>query len=52
VDEAEPEPFADAIASALSRRFDSSAIRHHAERFGRARFGDEMEALVNAETNR
>ena len=26
--------------------FDGTAIRRHAERFGRARFGDEMEALV------
>ena len=40
------EAFADAIASALDRTFDASAIRRHAERFGRERFGDEMEGLV------
>src|SRR4029453_18315008 len=32
--------FADAVAAAASRRFDSSAIRTHAARFGRERFGD------------
>jgi glycosyltransferase involved in cell wall biosynthesis len=46
VSEPGPGAFADAIASALDRTFDSRAIRHHAERFGRERFGDEMEALV------
>ena len=40
------EAFADAIAGALDRTFDASAIRRHAERFGRERFGDEMEGLV------
>lgn len=38
--------FADAIADTASRRFDSGAIRAHAERFGRDRFGDEMDAVV------
>ena len=38
--------FADAIAQAMATRFDSGAIRAHAERFGRERFGDEIEALV------
>jgi glycosyltransferase involved in cell wall biosynthesis len=38
--------FADAIARARDRRFDTAAIRRHAERFSRARFGDEIEALV------
>jgi glycosyltransferase involved in cell wall biosynthesis len=38
--------FADAIADTVGRRFDSGAIRRHAERFGRARFGDEMTKLA------
>jgi glycosyltransferase involved in cell wall biosynthesis len=46
VDEPEPEAFAAAIATALDRPFDVATIRRHAERFGRERFGDEMEALV------
>jgi len=41
--------FADAIGRAAAGRFDTIAIRHHAERFGRARFGDEMEALVKSD---
>jgi glycosyltransferase involved in cell wall biosynthesis len=41
--------FADAIARALRTRFDAARIRRHAERFSRARFGDQIEALV-AET--
>ncbi|MGE5245600.1 MAG: glycosyltransferase [Betaproteobacteria bacterium] len=47
---AEPtaEAFADAIRRAVARRFDRGAIRHHAEAFGRERFGDEIEALVRA----
>jgi glycosyltransferase involved in cell wall biosynthesis len=46
VDEPAPEAFADAIATALNRPFDVAAIRRHAERFSRERFGDEMEAIV------
>ena len=46
VDEPSAEAFADAIGRAAACRFDTVAIRHHAERFGRERFGDEMEALV------
>jgi glycosyltransferase involved in cell wall biosynthesis len=46
VDDLDPDAFADAIRCAVARRFDTSAIRRHAERFGRRRFGDEMEALV------
>jgi glycosyltransferase involved in cell wall biosynthesis len=46
VDEPGPEAFADAIAIATGRTFDSRAIRRHAERFSRERFGDEIEALV------
>jgi glycosyltransferase involved in cell wall biosynthesis len=40
------EAFADALVRALSHRFETGAIRRHAERFGRERFGDDMEALV------
>src|SRR5213078_380416 len=42
VAEAVPEAFADGIARALNGRFDTGAIRRHAERFSRARFADEM----------
>ncbi len=45
-DTPDTEAFAEAIARARATRFDSSVIRRHAERFGRARFGDEMEQLV------
>jgi len=38
--------FADAIATALDRPYDTAGIRQHAQRFGRARFGDEIAALV------
>jgi len=37
---------ADAVARAIDTRFDTAAIRHHAERFSRERFGDEMSALI------
>jgi glycosyltransferase involved in cell wall biosynthesis len=46
VAEAGAEPFADAVAHAVDARFDSGAIRRHAERFSRERFGDEMSALI------
>jgi glycosyltransferase involved in cell wall biosynthesis len=46
VREASTDAFAGAIADACTRAFDPLAIRRHAERFGRERFGDEMEALV------
>ena len=49
VDDLTPAAFAGAIRDVVSMRFDPARIRRHAERFGRARFGDEMEALV-AET--
>jgi glycosyltransferase involved in cell wall biosynthesis len=39
--------FADAIRRAIDHRFDSTAIRRHAERFGRARFGNEIVAIVD-----
>jgi glycosyltransferase involved in cell wall biosynthesis len=50
VDTPTPEAFAAAIADACSRRFDAAAIRRHAERFGRQRFGDDIERLVADET--
>jgi glycosyltransferase involved in cell wall biosynthesis len=46
VDEPSAGAFGDAIADALARRFDPIAIRAHAEQFSRARFGDQMAALV------
>ena len=49
VDEPAASAFADAIGRAATHRFDTIAIRHHAERFGRERFGDEIEALVRSE---
>jgi glycosyltransferase involved in cell wall biosynthesis len=47
VDEPTPRAFAGSIRDALAHRFDSDAIRRHAERFGRSRFGDEMTAIVD-----
>jgi len=38
--------FADAIARVVNRRYDAAVVRSHAERFGRERFGDEMDAVV------
>jgi glycosyltransferase involved in cell wall biosynthesis len=46
VEASDTEAFADAITTAIARHYDSNHIRRHAERFGRARFGDDMEALV------
>jgi glycosyltransferase involved in cell wall biosynthesis len=46
VGDASVEAFAEAIADGTKRRFDRAAIRRHAEGFGRARFGDEIERLV------
>jgi glycosyltransferase involved in cell wall biosynthesis len=50
VDDASPAAFADAIYRAMDRRFEPAPIRRHAEQFGRARFGDEIEALVHQTT--
>jgi glycosyltransferase involved in cell wall biosynthesis len=47
VDEPTPVAFATAIRDALEHPFDASAIRQHAERFGRSRFGEEMTAIVD-----
>jgi glycosyltransferase involved in cell wall biosynthesis len=46
VDEPSPEAFAGGIRQAMNTAFDRQAIRRHAERFGRRRFGDEIEAAV------
>ena len=51
VDEPTAEAFADAIVRAMRQRFDAAVIRRHAERFSRARFGDQIEALVTATIN-
>jgi len=45
-----PEAFADGIVRAMAARFDRAAIRSHAERFGRERFGDEMQQLIDGPT--
>jgi glycosyltransferase involved in cell wall biosynthesis len=49
VDEPSVEAFADAVAEAAVRRFDTGTIRCHAERFSRERFGDQIEAVVAEE---
>jgi glycosyltransferase involved in cell wall biosynthesis len=46
VNEATPEAFAAGLRQTVSRRFDPVNIRHHAERFGRKRFADEMDAVI------
>jgi glycosyltransferase involved in cell wall biosynthesis len=46
VDDLSVDAFAAGIATALQRSYDPLRIRRHAERFSRARFGDEIEALV------
>jgi len=51
VEDLSAQAFADAIVRTMDRSFDGGAIRAHAQRFGRARFGDEMEALMRAEVD-
>jgi glycosyltransferase involved in cell wall biosynthesis len=46
VAEMTPEAFADAITNTIDRAWDAHAIRAHAERFSRKRFGDEITALI------
>jgi glycosyltransferase involved in cell wall biosynthesis len=46
VDDQSPNAFGAAVADAVDRRFEAGAIRAHAERFSRARFGDQMAALI------
>jgi glycosyltransferase involved in cell wall biosynthesis len=46
VDDLTSEAFGDAVAKAVHHNFDAGAIREHAERFGRQRFGDQMEDVV------
>jgi len=47
VEEPTPDAFADGITRAMAGRFDAQAIRRHAERFGRERFGDEIVLQLN-----
>ena len=47
VEDGSAEGLADGIRRVLDRTFDGAAIRAHAERFSRTRFGDEMAALVH-----
>ena len=46
VSEMGPGAFAEAIAQAVDRPFDATAIRRHAQQFSRTRFGDQMTALI------
>jgi glycosyltransferase involved in cell wall biosynthesis len=46
VEDLSAEAFGDAVAKAVGQKFDVMGIREHAERFGRQRFGDEIEDLV------
>jgi hypothetical protein len=46
VNEPTAHAFARAIAQSIAGGFEAGVIRRHAERFGRERFGDEIEALV------
>jgi len=48
VDDPSAGAFAEGIAIAMTRKYDPAVLHAHAERFGRARFGDEMERLINA----
>ncbi|HYM23248.1 MAG TPA: glycosyltransferase [Vicinamibacterales bacterium] len=52
VDEPAPDAFAAAIARTLDHSFDRGALRAHAERFSRARFVDEMAALIDNDGGR
>jgi glycosyltransferase involved in cell wall biosynthesis len=47
VDHATPEAFAEGIRSALDRSWERAAIRRHAERFSRARFGDQLQSVID-----
>jgi glycosyltransferase involved in cell wall biosynthesis len=47
VDEATPHAFAGGIRLALDRAWQPAVIRRHAERFGRARFAQELQAVID-----
>ena len=49
VDDATPAALADGLRRAIDRRFDARAICAHAAQFSRARFGDEMTALITTD---
>jgi glycosyltransferase involved in cell wall biosynthesis len=46
VSDLDPRAFADALTDTVEGRFEAGAIRAHAERFSRARFAQEMTALI------
>ena len=46
VEESTPDAFADAVTTLVAHPIDPGAARRQALRFGRARFGDEMEQLL------
>jgi glycosyltransferase involved in cell wall biosynthesis len=50
VDDLSIEAFADGIARTLDGTFDAHAIRTHAERFSRQRFGDQIATLIDQMT--
>ena len=52
VDDLSVEAFADGVATDMRTPFDVAAVRAHAERFGRERFGDEIEAVVRGPLER
>jgi glycosyltransferase involved in cell wall biosynthesis len=52
VDESTREAFADAIHGAVEGNFDPNDMRRNAERFGRERFGNELERLVRDASTR
>jgi glycosyltransferase involved in cell wall biosynthesis len=45
------EAFAAAMADAATRRFDTAAIRRHAESFGKARFQQEFQSIVKSDAS-
>jgi glycosyltransferase involved in cell wall biosynthesis len=50
-DRNQPGPFTAALRDVSSRRFDSAAIRRHAESFGKARFQQQFRDLVIADSD-
>jgi glycosyltransferase involved in cell wall biosynthesis len=46
-DDPTPAAFADAIVRAMAHPFDRAVIRRHAEGFGRQRFGDQMQEIID-----
>ena len=48
VDDLSAHAFAEGIATAMKRKYDPAALHEQAMRFGRERFGNEMEQLIRA----